>query len=122
MTLMNRSKNQLIVSHLEEANTFWPRLRGLLGRSYLDADAGMFFDMCTSIHTFFMKFSIDVVFVDKNSRVVKTFKSVKPGRLIWPILTARAVYEFAEGAIARGRIEVGDELHFEAKGKRNVGH
>jgi uncharacterized protein len=111
MPLVNKTKNQIIVAHIEEANSMWSRMRGLLGRTSLPDDAAMYFDMCTSIHTFFMKFTIDVVFVDKNSRVVKTFAKVKPGRLIWPILTARAVYEFSEGTIARTKIEVGDELH-----------
>jgi len=111
MQLVNKTKNQLVVAHLAEANTLWSRLRGLLGRTSLPDDEGMLFDLNNSIHTFFMKFAIDVVFVDKNWRVVKTFAAVKPGRMIWPILTARATLEFSEGTIARAKIEIGDQLN-----------
>ncbi len=108
--LVNLSKNTVVVPKVEEANTPWDRLRGLLGRSSYPDDSGMLFST-SSIHTFFMQFPIDVVFLDKNFKVLRARPSLKPGRLVFPILLARTVIEFAPGAIERGKIEVGDQLH-----------
>ncbi len=108
--LFNKTKNQLVVAHVEEANTHFERMRGLLGRASYPETSGMLF-FTTSIHTFFMNFPIDVVFLDRNLRVVRATQNVKPGRIIWPVLIAKSVIEFSVGAIERGKIEVGDQLH-----------
>ena len=63
--LMNKSKNKIIANEVIEANTFFTRARGLLGKSEFSDNSTMWFPRCSSIHTFFMKFVIDVVFVDK---------------------------------------------------------
>ena len=111
--LTNLSKNLTVVHHVITANTIWSRLKGLLGRDSFDQDATMWFPHSNSIHTFFMNFPIDVAFVDKNFKVKALYKNVKPGRLIWPVWSARSVFEFASGAVDN-KIEIGDQL--------NVGH
>ena len=108
--LMNQSKNLIVASELVEANSFWSRSKGLLGRTGLADHSSLWIRDCRSIHTCFMKFTIDAVFVDKNLVVRAAYPAIKPWRLTWPVFSARSVFEFSTGAIARGRIEKGDQL------------
>jgi uncharacterized membrane protein (UPF0127 family) len=95
------------------------RLKGLLGRSGLEPGEGMLFPKCNSVHMWFMRFSIDVVFVRKSTRsdgtsglkVSKKFNEVRPWRLT-PLFDWRATdtLELPRGTIERLGIEVGDEL------------
>ena len=71
----------------------------------------MWIKPCNSIHTFFMKFPIDVVFVDKNLKVRKVKRNVPPGKFIWPIFSAHSVFECAAGFLDAHPIQEGDQLH-----------
>ncbi len=85
----------------------WTRFRGLLGRDALAPDEGMLFRPAGSIHMFFMRFPIDVVFCDRDLRVLK----VVPGLAPWRTAGARGakvVVELAAGAAAG--LEPGDRL------------
>jgi uncharacterized membrane protein (UPF0127 family) len=70
----------------------WERLRGLLGRSALAPDEGLWIRPCTGVHTFFMKFEMDVAFLDRKGRVIKVVSRMKPWR-------HSAIYFFAAGAL-----------------------
>ena len=109
--LESKTNNQRLIPHLEVADGFLSRGKGLLGHSKLNEDAGMWIHRCNSIHTFFMKFSIDCVFVDKNLKVKAVFNDVKPWRLVPPVWGASSVFELASGAAARMNICVGDQLY-----------
>src|SRR5690606_25834934 len=97
--LINRTKNQTLAEHVVEARGFFARAKGLLGNSSWSAQSVMWIDPCKSIHTFFMKFPIDVVFVDKQLKVRACYRDIKPNRMIWPVWSARSVFEFAAGTI-----------------------
>jgi len=60
-----------------------PRFLGLMGRSGLEPEAGLYFPRCSSIHMFFMRFAIDAVYVDKELKVRKIVHGLKPWRLSW---------------------------------------
>jgi uncharacterized membrane protein (UPF0127 family) len=105
---------QILVPHLEEARSLWTRARGLLGRRDLAHDQGMLFRRCNSVHTFFMRFTLDLVFLDKRMTVVKTLKNVRPGRITWPVWRASSVIEFGEGFLDKHPIRVGDRLHVDS--------
>lgn len=109
--LINKTKNTLIANHVEEARTFTKRGIGLLGRKGLATDQTLWIDSCNSIHTWFMKFAIDVIFVDDKLTVKAIYENVTPWRLIWPVWSARSVFEMSSGGIKSGHIEVGDQLH-----------
>ena len=66
-----------------ETQTPFERMRGLLGRTGLLADEAMLFRNCGAIHTFGMKFPINVYFTDKDLNVVKTIRNVRPGRVVF---------------------------------------
>jgi len=85
----------------------WTRFRGLMGRASLAPDEGMLFRPAGSIHMFFMRFPIDVVFCDRELRVVKVVQDLQP----WKTAGARGakvVVELASGAAAG--LQPGDQL------------
>ena len=70
------------------------RIRGLIGTKDLPLDEGMLILKCNAIHTFFMSFPIDAIFLDKNDNVVKTVKNIRPWRFfIWGGFKAVKVLE-----------------------------
>ena len=88
------------------------RARGLLGRDGLDQGAGMLIDRAGSVHMLFMRFSIDVVFLDRERRVVGVRHGLRP----WRVAGARravAALELPAGAAAEAGIEEGDVLTLE---------
>ena len=85
------------------------RKRGLLGRDSLAPGAALVIAPSNGIHTFFMKFAIDVVFVARDGRVLKIARAVKPWRASLA-LRAFAVVELAAGAADRAGLRVGDRL------------
>jgi uncharacterized membrane protein (UPF0127 family) len=85
------------------------RARGLLGRSGLDRGEGILLQPTFSIHTFFMRFAIDVVFLDRNGFVVAIVERLRPWRAATR-LRARAVLELAAGEADRVGIRVGERL------------
>ncbi|MCL1971424.1 MAG: DUF192 domain-containing protein [Endomicrobia bacterium] len=62
-----------------EAKTFKDKLLGFMFKKY--ADYAILFEKCNGIHTFFMRFNIDVIFMDKNKTVIKEVKNLKPWRV-----------------------------------------
>lgn len=110
-SLMNKSKDILVCSNLQIAKTNWERMKGLLGRKNLSHDSGLWINPCSSIHTFFMQFPIDVAFVDKNLKVTKITKYVLPGRILLSTLRSKSVFEFSAGVLDQTKIEIGDLLH-----------
>jgi uncharacterized membrane protein (UPF0127 family) len=85
------------------------RLCGLLGRASLPAGEGLLIRPAPSIHTFFMRFAIDAVFLDADCRVLAVERSLGP----WRVAVrrgARAVLELAAGDAARGRLRAGETL------------
>ena len=76
------------------ALTFAERAKGLIGTKDLPADEGMLIEKCNAIHTFFMSFPIDAVFLDASDRVVKVVRGIKPWRpLVWGGWRAKKVLE-----------------------------
>lgn len=79
------------------AETFWKRFRGfMLKRS---ANYALLFDKCKSVHTFFMRFDLDIVYLDDKKRVVKVIRSLKPFRIVLPVKNAVSILEIPSGVI-----------------------
>ena len=78
------------------ARTFWERTRGLIGTKSLAPDEGLLIERCNLIHMLFMSFPIDAYFLDKDDKVVKVIRSVKPWRpFVWGGRRAVKVLETA---------------------------
>jgi uncharacterized protein len=85
------------------------RMRGLLGRDGLEPGAGMLMTREPSVHTFFMRFPIDVVFLDKQDRIVKVVHDLRPWRFAGA-RRAAAVLELPAGTAATAGLEPGMTL------------
>src|SRR5436190_24266638 len=98
------------VARVEVAVTARQRARGLLGKSALAPGCAMWLSPGRSIHTIGMRFAIDVVFLDRDWRVVTIREAVVPFRLAWGGWRARGVLEFAAGEVARLKIAPGQQF------------
>jgi uncharacterized membrane protein (UPF0127 family) len=106
-TLRRVGDGRVICDRCVLAETFWMRFRGLMGRASLPPDQGMVFRGTGEIHMFFMRFAIDAVFCDRDLRVLKVARGLKPWRLA-AARGATVVIELAAG-VADG-VEPGDRL------------
>ena len=87
------------------------RLRGLLGRKSLPSGEGILLRPAGSIHTFFMRFAIDAVFLDEDLRVLRIAADLRPWRAAGK-RGAKAVLELPAGECARRGLEVGEQIRF----------
>ncbi len=89
------------------------RMRGLMGRARLDRGHGLLLTPAPSIHTFFMRFAIDAVFLDADLRVLDVASGLRPWRVAWR-RGARTVLELPAGEAARRGVKAGDRLEVQA--------
>jgi uncharacterized membrane protein (UPF0127 family) len=113
MRVFNQTRNVPLITQGRLADTFWLRLRGLLGAAPLQKEEGVILVGEKSIHTLFMKFPIDVVYVDKEHKVIRTDANMVPFRLGPFVARSAYVLEMLTGTIANTATEVGDQLIFE---------
>jgi uncharacterized membrane protein (UPF0127 family) len=102
----------VLATRLELAADSRSRRRGLLGRDHLDPGAALVIAPCSSVHTFFMRFPIDVLFVRRDGTVLKCVRDLGPWRIALAF-GAYAVVEFAAGALRDSGTGPGDRIVFE---------
>ena len=105
----NQTRNTVLATAAEVADTSAKRRTGLLKHSRLDPGEGLWITPCESVHTFFMKFAIDLVYLDRNKKVRKVRHAVPPWRLS-ACLTAHSILELPAGTAKQTCTERGDEL------------
>jgi uncharacterized membrane protein (UPF0127 family) len=112
--LMNARTNGVVATNVELADTRSTRRKGLLGRPSIDASAALIILPCFSVHTAFMRFPIDVVFLDREGTTVKVVSNLTAWRAAgcW---RAHAVVELAAGSAAARDIRCGDRLYLSAR-------
>jgi len=110
VTIQNRTRNTVIAERAEMAVSWWARLRGLIGRRELAAGSGLLIRPCSSIHTCFMAFPIDVLFVDRNDRALQCHAAVPAWRFGPVAPKARYVIELPPGALAASGTQPGDQI------------
>lgn len=109
--LLNRTKNQILSHNLQIASSTFSRMRGLLGKASLEKNEMLWIHRCNSIHSFFMKFPIDCVFLNRHQIVCSLRPNIRPWRIVFPIWGASSVVEMEAGAIKVLNIEIGDQFH-----------
>ena len=108
----NRSRGTAIAEQARLAHTPRDRRMGLLGQAALPPGGGLWIVPTQAIHTFWMRFPIDVVFLDRQLRVQRLYHHLAPFRLTRLVLGARSVLELPSGVLRRSGTTVGDELQF----------
>ncbi len=107
----NVSKGALLGDAIEIADSRATRKKGLLSKTGLEPGTGLWIVPCEAIHTFFMKFAIDVVYIDRKKRVRKTVAGLVPWRMSG-CLPAHSVIELPVGVIEATGTSRGDQLEF----------
>jgi uncharacterized membrane protein (UPF0127 family) len=112
ISVWNKTRNTCLASAAEVAETGATRRTGLLKHDHLEAGQGMWIVPCESVHTFFMKFPIDLVYLDRRRKVRKVREKVGPWR-VSACLLADSVLELPAGTVAETQTCRGDELVLE---------
>jgi uncharacterized protein len=107
------NEGRVVCAHCFVADGPLTRMRGLLGRSHLDDGEGLLLKPAGSVHTLFMRFPIDVVFLDRDGLVLRVVPALRPWRSAGA-RKARTVLELPAGTCARNGIEQGSRLSFGA--------
>ena len=109
MRLFNESRGILLAEKLMVADTFWKRLRGLLGTREWPEGNALLINPCNSVHMFGMKYCLDVLFLDRQNMVLEAVEALAPGRLKL-CRGAKCVVELPDGTLRRTGTCRGDRL------------
>lgn len=111
LQVVNVSRKTTLATSLEVAGSGGRRSKGLLGRKGLAPGEGMWIVPCEAVHTFFMQFPLDLVYLDRKHRVKKVCSNVPPWRLS-ACLVAHSIIELPVGTIHETQTQPGDILEF----------
>jgi hypothetical protein len=92
------------------ADTLFTRMKGLLGKKELPTGDALWIKPCFSVHTFFMKFPIDVLFLNKQNQVIAVVSNITPNRMTRLYPQSFSVLELPPGTIAASDTIVDDEI------------
>lgn len=109
-TVINSTKASIVCASAFQADTLLSRLRGLLGRKALGHEAGLLIIPSSGVHTFGMRFAIDIVAFDRNFRVLGVWESVGPGKIRGLSFRTHGVLELMSGLARQSNVTVGDQL------------
>jgi len=115
MEVVNVTRGTVLATDLETADTGAKRNKGLLGRKSLNAGEGLWIVPCESVHTFFMQFAIDLVYLDRKHLVAKVRSGVRPWR-ISVCLSAHSILELPSGTVRETQTRRGDKLEIREAG------
>jgi uncharacterized membrane protein (UPF0127 family) len=110
MRLINQTKKTVLSENVSIASTFWQRIKGLLGKRFLLPGQSIVLDPCNSVHTFFMRFPIDVLFLDKDYKVLKAIPKLEPNRITRIYWYSNRVVELPAGRLNFTSTQAGDQL------------
>lgn len=113
MKIINKSKNIILAEEAILAASLFKRMRGLLGKKELRLGEALILKPCNSVHTFFMHFAIDVLFVNRDNCVIKAISGLKPFRLTRIYYNAVFAIELSAGVIQSTSTCPGDLLSIE---------
>lgn len=112
MKLINKNNGKILADRIELADNFFSKAIGLIGRKGLLKGEGLHIIPCSSIHSFFMKFAFDVVFINKKNEVVYLIKNMPAWKISKICFSAHSVVELPAGIINETETEIGDILEF----------
>jgi uncharacterized protein len=108
--ILNETRQTCVAAQVNKADNYFSRLLGLMFRAQLPEDQGLWIEPCADIHSCFMRFRFDAIFVDKQGKVLHLIEAMKPWRISRFVKGSRAVLELPAGAIAQSNTVIGDTL------------
>ncbi len=110
-------ENTCIVENCAFKNSLTFRSIGLLKHKHLNDDEGLLLMPCNGIHTFFMRFPIDVILLDKECRITRVIENILPWKIVLPTFKTHATIELAGGSLARkgSLLKKKDRLYLDKK-------
>ncbi|MFA5338442.1 MAG: DUF192 domain-containing protein [Candidatus Omnitrophota bacterium] len=109
--IFNKTKGRYLAENAKVARTFLQKLIGLMFRASILSDAALIFHNVNSIHMFFMRFPIDVIYLNRDNKVLKIKHSLKPWRMS-SCIRAKATIELPSRKARETATEIGDTLEF----------
>ncbi|MFH1515521.1 MAG: DUF192 domain-containing protein [bacterium] len=109
--------DEILASNCELAVDFAKRFLGLMFRPSIDENDALMLIPCNSVHTFFMRFPVDLVFIDQNGRILYEERNMSPGNVMYPVKDAWGVLELKGGKLGTLNIKkslTGSTIRFEA--------
>lgn len=110
MPVFNLTKNTWLATTVRKADNFLTRLVGLLRRSSLGPEEALWLIPSKGVHTFGMRFPIDVIFLNENNKVIDTISDMAPNRISRLHLSSHSILELPPGTIEKSTTMVGDQL------------
>lgn len=111
MRVINETRHQELSGEVRLAQTFFQRMRGLLGSAPLEDDSGLWIPHCQGVHTFGMSYTIDAVYLDQTGEVIHLESRLVPNKFGPVRWKADVVLELPAGKIKTAGLQIGDVLH-----------
>ncbi len=110
MQAINVTRGMPLATSGLHARSLWARSRGLLGRKGMMPGEGLLLDPCSGIHSFFMAFPFDSIFLDREGKAIHLIRNMSSMRMSRYVFKAKAVLELPAGTIDRTGTELGDKI------------
>jgi uncharacterized membrane protein (UPF0127 family) len=107
---VNVTRNKALADSLLVADTFLSSLLGLMGRRHLPVGEGLWINPCQSVHSMWMRFPIDVIFLNNQRAIIHMVENMKPFRISKHVSEARSVIELPADTITITETQVGDQV------------
>ena len=108
--VFNETRETVVCDKCLIADTFFKRIKGFIGRTSLDAGEGILLVPCRSVHMFFMRMPLDVIFISSDNYIVYLFEGLKPWHISPTVWRAKSVLEVPKGTINQTGTQTGDLL------------
>ncbi|UCZ53151.1 DUF192 domain-containing protein [Bacillus shivajii] len=110
MKVVNLSNENVLASDVKQAYSFLKRLKGLMFTKELGSGKAIHLKPCRSVHTFFMNYAIDVIYLGEGNKVVAINENLQPNKAGKHYKYARSVVELPVGTVSHSQTKVGDVL------------
>ena len=110
VSIKNLTRDAIVAERLRVARSLRERTVGLLGTAEPPPGDGLLIERTQSIHMFFMRYPIDVIFVDREARVTRCVERLRPWRVVWWARGARDCIELGVGTLGSSGTQIGDQL------------
>lgn len=103
-------KNKILFNNATITTNFFDRFIGLMGKRYIEDNEAFCIKPCNSIHMFFMRFSIDVIFLDSSNKVIEYIENLKPWQVSKIVKSSKMVIEMPCYSIKKKNIQINDTI------------